>query len=193
MIKKIIFLCGVACALSANAQSSNFEGASVAINYNAATLTTELASTFALGESSNNASIQGAYSFALSENGLLSVGATYALGELKAGSITGAGTVTAKNLYTVYVEPAYVIGVASIYAKLAYLNTKGTSTDSTDGTSASETFTGTGYGVGARMLLNKNAYLQVEFMNAKFDSKTVDSVAAKPGGTIGTVGIGYKF
>ena len=56
MIKKIVFLCGMACALSANAQSSNFEGASVALNVNSATLTTAI-STVAVGESSTNGSI----------------------------------------------------------------------------------------------------------------------------------------
>ena len=86
MIKKIVFLCGMACALLANAQSSNFEGASVALNVNSATIATNIAGTVAVGESSTNGSIQGAYSFALSETGLFSVGATYALGALYAGA-----------------------------------------------------------------------------------------------------------
>lgn len=192
MIKKIVFVCGVVCALTANAQSSNFEGASVVLNYNAATLTTELAGTTALGESSNNASIQGAYSFALSEKALLSVGATYALGDLKAGSYSSdTATIKAKNLYTVYVEPAYVIGTTAMYGKLAYIATKGVLTISS--VDYSENFTGSGYGFGIRTMLDKNIFMQVEFMTTKFNSKTISSTTVEPGGTIGTIGIGYKF
>jgi opacity protein-like surface antigen len=192
MIKKIVFVCGVACGLSANAQSSNFEGASVALNVNSATLTTEVASAISLGETSTNGSVQGAYSFALSEKGLFSVGATYAMGDLKAGSVSSSSfTIKAQNLYTVYVEPAYVIGTTAIYGKLAYIGTKVASTGST--TSITENFTGTGYGFGVRTMLDKNIFMQVEFMNAKFNSKTIDSESVEPGGTVGTVGIGYKF
>ena len=193
MIKKILLVFGVACAFSANAQSSNFEGASVALNYNKATLLglSDVAEGFALGESSNNASIQGAYSFALSEKALLSVGATYALGDLKAGSISSTLETKAKNLYTVYVEPAYVIGTTAIYGKVAYIGTKGVITASS--VDYSSNFTGTGYGFGVRTMLDKKMYLQVELMNVKFNTKTLDSLAITPGGTIGTVGIGYKF
>jgi hypothetical protein len=191
MFKKIVFVCGVACALTSNAQSSNFEGVSVAVNYNMATLTTEIDNTTALGESSNNASIQGSYSFALSEKTLLSVGATYALGDLKAGSITSTFEIKAKNLYTVYVEPAYVIGATALYAKLAYIAMKGEATAS--GVSDSVNFNGTGYGFGVRTILDKNVFIQVEIMNAKFNSKTPDSVVIEPSGTVGTIGVGYKF
>jgi outer membrane immunogenic protein len=192
MIKKIVFLCGMACALSANAQSSNFEGASVALNVNSATIATNIASTVAVGESSTNGSIQGAYSFALSETGLFSVGATYALGDLKAGSISESSiTLKAKNFYTIYAEPAIVNGNTAFYGKLAYIATKGVLTAS--GATANSNFSGIGYGVGIRTLMDKNMYVQVEFMNSNFDSKTINTVTVEPDGTIGTIGIGYKF
>jgi len=192
MFKKILFVCGMACALLANAQSSNFEGASIALNLNSATLASKLADTVAVGESSTNGSIQGAYSFALNENGLFSVGATYALGDLKAGSIsTSSFTIKAKNLYTIYAEPAFVNGNTAFYGKLAYIATKGAITAST--ANYNQNFSGTGYGVGIRTLVDKNLYLQVEFMNSNFRSKTVDGTTVEPDGTIGTVGIGYKF
>ena len=192
MIKKIVFLCVMACALSANAQSSNFEGASIALNLNSATIATNIAGTAAVGESSTNGSIQGAYSFALNDSGLFSVGATYALGDLKAGSIsTSSITIKAKNLYTIYAEPAFVNGNTAFYGKLAYIATKGVLTSSS--TTNSTNFSGTGYGVGIRTLVDKNLYLQVEFMNSNFSSKTVNGTTYEPDGTIGTVGIGYKF
>jgi len=193
MFKKILFVCGMACALLANAQSSNFEGASIALNLNSATLASKLADTVAVGESSTNGSIQGAYSFALNENGLFSVGATYALGDLKAGSINTSPkfTIKAKNLYTIYAEPAIVNGNTAFYGKLAYIATKGAITAST--ANYNQNFSGTGYGVGIRTLVDKNLYLQVEFMNSNFRSKTVDGTTVEPNGTIGTVGIGYKF
>ena len=192
MIKKIMFVCGVGCTMLANAQSSKFEGANIALNINAATMTTKLADTFALGESSTNASIQGAYSFALGEKSLLSVGATYAMGDLNAGSVSSSSVqLKAKNLYTIYVEPAYVMGTTAIYGKLAYIATKGAITAS--GVEYSDDFNGTGYGVGIRTMIDKNMYFQVEFMNATFNSKTIQSLPIQPGGTIGTGGIGYRF
>ena len=192
MIKKIVFLCGMACALSANAQSSNFEGPSIALNVNSATIATNIAGAIAPGESSTNGSIQGAYSFALSESGLFSVGATYALGDLKAGSISSSSvTAKAKNIYTIYAEPAIVNGNTAFYGKLAYIGAKG----AVKGTSTTYTsdFSGIGYGVGIRTLMDKNMYVQVEFMNLNFNIETVNSTTVEPDGTTGTVGIGYRF
>ena len=78
---------------------------------------------------------------------MLSVGATYALDALKAGSYSSdTATIKAKNLYTVYVEPAYVIGTTAMYGKLAYIATKGVLTVSS--VDYSENFTGSGYGFG---------------------------------------------
>lgn len=83
------------------------------------------------------------------------------------------------------------MGTTAIYGKLAYIATKGAITAS--GVEDSDDFNGTGYGVGIRTMIDKNMYFQVEFMNATFNSKTIGSIAIQPGGTIGTVGIGYRF
>jgi len=201
MFKKILFVCGMACALLANAQSSKFDGASIGLNMNNSTLAakySEGGDSFTLGETSTNANIQGAYSFSLSEQALFSIGGTYALGEIKAGSVntpTVRLTGRAKNFYSIYVEPAFVNENTAFYGKLAYIATK--SELVVAGLKGSADLTGTGYGVGIRTLLDKNIYLQVEFMDNKFKSKTItidaNPVNIEPAGTVGTVGIGYKF
>jgi opacity protein-like surface antigen len=191
MIKKLILALGVIWSLNGQAQSSNFEGASIGLNLNSNTLTTQVNSTTSIGDSSTASSIEGAYSFALNNDVLLSLGGTYSLSDLKAGTVAGLLEIKAKNLYTVYVEPAYVIGSTALYGKLAYIATKGTATAA--GESNSSNFHGTAYGVGSRLLLNKNFYIQVEYLTTNFSSKTIDGTNIQPGGTIGTVGIGYKF
>ena len=92
-------------------------------------------------------------------------------------------------------EPAFVNENTAFYGKLAYIATKGELEAA--GLKGSADLTGTGYGVGIRTLLDKNIYLQVEFMDNKFKSKTItinaNSINIEPAGTVGTVGIGYKF
>ena len=129
MIKKIVLICGVVCAVSANAQSSDFQGANLGINFNCAAnefgTKTDGSYDDSYGGSSINESIQTAYSFPLKEDALLSVGATYVLGHLKSGSDGFFGIeLKAKNIYTIYIEPAYVIGKTALYGKLAYITMK---------------------------------------------------------------------
>ena len=42
-------------------------------------------------------------------------------------------------------------------------------------------------------MLNKNLFLQVEFMQADYSEKTFSGVSYKPSASTGTIGIGYKF
>jgi opacity protein-like surface antigen len=197
----ISFIATSAIALASSsvfAQAANFQGFSAGANVNFATTSTEVGGSGAavkFGETSQNASLQAAYGIGLSNSAVLGFGGTYSLGDLKAGSISINGTTAslkAKNLYSLYIEPGIVVGNTSLaYAKLAYLGTKGEATDGN--TTGRENFTGMGFGAGFRTMLNKNLYLQVEFLQANFDSKNFRGANIKLSGTTGTVGLGYKF
>lgn len=111
-----------------------------------------------------------------------------------------------KNAYSIYLAPGYLINEETlIYAKLSYNKTKieGKFTDydasasETTNTKYSRNFDGFGYGIGARVSLNKNLFLNAEWQKIQFDneSKTFGNgvIKAKPDATIGTIGIGYNF
>lgn len=185
-------------ALHAFAQADNFAGLSVGANVNFATTSTEFSGGGVLakiGDTSQNASLQAAYGVALGNRGVLGFGVTYGLGDLKAGTLAADGTsvdIKAKNMYSIYIEPGYAVSNSTLaYAKMAYLGMKGEIT--ANGTSGSENFGGVGYGAGFRTMLDKNLFLQVEFIQSAYSQKTRDGVAFKPSASTGTIGIGYKF
>ena len=200
-MKKILIATAVAATLAAPqvfAQANNFTGLSVGANVNLATTSTEFRGggfSSKLGDTSQNASLQAAYGLALGNSGVLGFGGTYGLGDLKAGTVSGGGLsmdMKAKDMYSIYVEPGYAVNNSTLaYAKIAYLGMKGEA--SSGGATASESFNGVGYGAGIRTMLNKNLFLQVEFMQADYSEKTFSGVSYKPSASTGTIGIGYKF
>jgi len=149
-----------------------------------------------IGQQSTNASLQAAYSFVASNVVLLSVGGTYNLSDVDAGTVSsGANTATLKlqKGASIYFEPGYALSDNTLgYAKISY----NTGTVKGESTSAvTKDVSGTGLGFGLRTLLSKNVYLQVEanrvqFDSARFDGDTTDF---KTSATVGSIGIGYKF
>jgi hypothetical protein len=197
-MKKVLIAAAVAAsciAPQAFAQTngaSGFTGFSAAANANASTSSTEVRSGNGyadMGKSSQDVSLQAAYGFALGNNYVLGLGATYGLGDLKYGSSSvGAGNLKGKDAYSIYLEPGYAISNSTlVYGKLAYLSMKG------EVRGASEDFSGVGYGVGIRHKLNKNLYLQGEITQSEYSDETMLNTTYKPSGTTGTVGIGYQF
>jgi Outer membrane protein beta-barrel domain len=204
-MKKIFIAAAVAASFlgsQAFAQTNNFRGFSAGLNLNLAGSVTELSDSTGkvkIGDTSQNAGLQAAYTFAPSEQFAIGIGATYSLSDLNAGS-GSSGTTTyefkAKDIYTVYVEPGFVIGNNTLgYAKLAYTGTRADTKATVSGvtTTATDNFNGSGYGAGIRTLLDKNVYLQVEFMQVTMNELTRNGVTLKPTSTLGTIGLGYKF
>ena len=184
------------------AQTNNFRGFSAGLNLNVAGNVTELkdvATKVKIGDTTQNAAVQAAYAFAPSEQFVIGVGATYSLSDLNAGSGTlGADSyeIKGKDFYTVYVEPGFVAGNNTLaYLKIAYAGTRADTKATVGGltSSASDNFTGAGIGAGIRTMLDKNVYLQAEFMQLNFNELSRSGVTLKPTSTLGTIGIGYKF
>ena len=200
-MKKVLIAAAIAATLMAPqafAQANNFAGVSVGLNGNLATTATELSAPAGLvkfGESSQNASVQAAYGLVMGSIAVLNLGVTYNLGDLKGGLFTSAGNsfeMKGKDMYSFYIEPGVTLSNATlIYAKLAYLGVKGEITGS--GITASENFDGVGYGAGIRAKLDRNLFLQVEFAQSNFNSKTIQGASLKPSASIGSIGIGYLF
>ena len=203
-MKKVLIAAAVAAACiapQAFAQTNaagGFTGFSVGANVNASTSSTEVSNRNGyadMGKSSQDASLQAAYGFALGNNYVLGLGATYSVSDSKFGSVRGGNGLNAsmkgKDAYSLYLEPGYAFSNSTmVYAKLAYLSMKGEVEGSYRG---SEDFTGVGYGIGVRHKLNKNLYLQGEITQSEYSDETVGGTMYKPSQTTGTVGIGYQF
>ena len=192
-MKKILIAAAVAASFvapQAFAQASGFTGFSAGANVNATTSSAEVrqgSTSFDMGKSSQDVSLQAAYGFALGNNYVLGLGATYSLGDLKYGSAGGAN-LKGKDAYSIYLEPGYAFSNSTlVYAKLAYLGMKGEAGNS------SRDFDGVGYGVGVRHKLSSNLFLQGEITQSEYNRETVGGIAFEPSGTTGTVGIGYQF
>lgn len=187
-------------ASSAMAQASNFTGWSAGANLNfvSASVDLDISGTgFKQGDASQNFSLQAAHGFAIDSKSVLTLGGTYSIGNMKAGSVhdsNGDGyEIKGKNMYSVYVEPGYLVSDTTLaYGKLAYSSMKGELSVST-GDTGSETFKGFGYGAGIRTMLDKTTFIQVEVVQTKYDSKSDGGLTAKPSATVGSIGFGVKF
>ena len=201
-MKKILITTAVAATLFAPqvfAQARNFEGFSLGLNLNAATASSEISSprfSNKNGDTTTTGGIQAAYGFPLGDTFVFGIGASYEFGDLKGGSTSASGIsyeLKGKDRYSVYFEPGLMISNSSmVYAKIGYQGMKGEVNFST-GQSSSDDYFGAGYGAGIRTMVNKNVYLQAEFMQLFFDEKTQSGVSSKLSATIGTIGVGYKF
>lgn len=183
----------------AGAQTRAFEGLSLGLNANSATISNDFAaggSAVKFGETSANGSFQAA--FGLPAVGIFNFGfgLTYALSELKAGSSTVGGTnyeLKEKDAYSIYIEPGFSIAETTlVYGKIAHVGMRGETRLST-GSIQGEDFFGLGYGIGVRALAGKNWFLQAEVLQNNYNERSTNGLIIKPSSTVGTIGIGYKF
>lgn len=201
-MKKIITAAAFAViATSASAQVSNFAGFSAGLNLNSVSTNTKLSGASfmndGLGQQSWNGSLQGAYGFVTSPSTVVSIGATYGLGSSKASEASGPGFTTAtkaKNQFSIYVEPGFLTSDNTlVYAKLSY--EKAEMEISGDVINSSKSINGTGFGFGARTMINKTTYLQVEIKQIGYVSERFagDNADFQTKATVGTFGIGMRF
>lgn len=197
MLRKMIALFLLPVSFSVFAQANKFEGIGLGANFNLASMTTQQTVDNVYrkgGDVSSNGSIQVFYGHAISENFLLSIGATYSLGKLQSGAtrVTNTYDFSGQNISTIYLEPAYVQGNIALYPKIAYAGMQG-QVDVSTGRTFKDNFTGYGYGWGGRVLLSKNIYTQIEVMRLSFGELNNGTSTYKPAITMGSLGFGYKF
>jgi hypothetical protein len=211
-ICKLSAIALLASSTSLMAQSKSFEGASLGLSVSgigvevsgSGRTSTGNSSTGSLGKVAEIAAIDLSYGYAIGDNGIIQVGASYTPGKAKAGSGTytdgttnagalnlNAGTgnlsLEVKDPYTIYIAPTYVVSKDSaIYAKVGYAKAD-INTSATGGATLSSKpgdLEGMSYGIGSKTMLTQNLYLGVEANITDYDSIKATTLAnAGNGGT----------
>lgn len=192
-------LAGALLSTAAFSQATNLGGPSMGIDFNLSHASSKFRvgnNTFNPDDQSGDVGVRAAYGFALGDKFLLGVGATYGLGDMKAGTTSVGGVsyeLTGKEQYSLYVEPGFPLSASTLaYGKVFYQNTKW-ETQPSLGAKMSDNFDGTGYGLGLRSMLTSNAYVQVELSQIEYSERSFNGLASKPSATVGSLGVGYKF
>ena len=211
-ICKLSAIALLASSTSLMAQSKSFEGASLGLSVSgigvevsgSGRTSTGNSSTGSLGKVAEIAAIDLSYGYAIGNNGIIQVGASYTPGKAKAGSGTytdgttnagannlnaGTGNISleVKDPYTIYIAPTYVVSKDSaIYAKIGYAKAD-INTAATGGATLSRKpgdLEGMSYGIGSKTMLTPNLYLGVEANITDYDSVKATTLAnAGNGGT----------
>ena len=216
-ILKLSAIALLASSTSLMAQSKNFAGASLGLSVSAlgaeingsgtsSTGGTNGANTgsASVGKVAEIAAIDASYGFAMGNNSVISIGATYTPGKAKAGTgtytdngsalttnvdSTGSMNVQVKDPYTIYIAPTYVVGPNSaLYAKLGYSKTDldVTATGSAALTAKPSDMEGWTYAIGSKTMLTSNLYLGVEASITDYDSITATQATSANGLVAGT-------
>jgi len=106
-----------------------------------------------------------------------------------------------KESYGISLEPGFELEKSTMaYLKLSYIQSKFDIEFTVSGLgSASEekTYTGFGYGVGLKQLINSNLFAFTEWQEADYVTKDTDTksvtVNVKPKNTVGLLGLGWQF
>ena len=218
-ILKLSAIALLASSTSLMAQSKNFAGPSLGLSVSA--LGAEISGSgtssaggtngantgsASVGKVAEIAAIDASYGFAMGNNSVISIGATYTPGKAKAGTGTytdngsspalstnvdssGSMNVEVKDPYTIYIAPTYVVGPNSaLYAKLGYSKTdlNVTSTGSAALTAKPSDMEGWTYAIGSKTMLTSNLYLGVEASITDYDSITATQATSANGLVAGT-------
>jgi len=189
----------------AQADTKNFEGLSAGLNLNLISggvkLSVGAVSLDSLGgKQTQSVAVDAAYGFAMGGKGVLTIGIDADLSDAKIASFSdpdGDFSAKQKNRYGIYVAPGLAVTKdALVYGKIGYNKMKGDISDEETGVSASLNFDGVSYGVGAKIMLSKEAFIRVEASRYTFSSKSdpaIPAISYKPSATVGTIGIGMNF
>ena len=226
-ICKLSAIALLASSTSLMAQSKSFEGVSFGLS--ASVVGAEVSgnsgssstgtrnSSGSIGKVAEIAAVDLSYGFAVSNNALILVGASYTPGKAKAGTgtYTGDGTtgdtngklnLEIKDPYTIYIAPTYAVSKeAALYAKLGYskADVNVTATDSAELSKKPGDLEGITYAIGSKILLNNNVYIGVEASLTDYDSISATRAARSDRSAVnvnadakvaqGTITLGYKF
>ncbi|HCX81680.1 MAG: hypothetical protein A3E00_00285 [Curvibacter sp. RIFCSPHIGHO2_12_FULL_63_18] len=202
-MKKLLIASAIVATFAAPqafAQAKNFEGFSAGLNINATSSDTDIrnsgGSVKATGQTSSNGSLQAQYNLALGSAFVLGFGGTYEFGDIDLGSSGAVFSGKRKNAYSVYVAPGFAVADSwLIYGKVASISASFETTGAAIFAGKTDA-SGVGYGFGVQKMLNKNVYLQAEYMQNKYDDKTIVTsltTQAKAEARTFSFGVGYKF
>ena len=208
-------------SISSIAQVNHFLGLSVGIDLISASATSEFSRTIgsslsqlSLTENSANGNLKVAYGIAMGGNslgnrGVFTVGSSYGLDDIKAGSVSNISTAKfkQKNVFSLYLEPGLLTSnTTMVYGKLALQSMDFQSAFNSCSQSGNDPWVcsnlitdnqrlkGYGYGVGIRTMIDRNIYFQVEAMQTTYDKGSLlGAIDVKPTVSSGGVGLGFKF
>jgi outer membrane immunogenic protein len=187
-MKKLLIATAVAATLfapQAFAQAKNFAGWSIAGTLENTKTETNTGTTFGTKDAtSTNLQVQGGYAWALGDSFVLGLNLGLGFGENKAGDFaTASATNKARAAWSI--EPGFAVSNTTlVYGKF----TLNGATYSEPGIEKTET--GTGYGIGARFLMNKNVFLQAGYDVVSYNAAYAN---LKQSSSALSFGVGYKF
>ena len=224
MYKKLLGLLAIACILATSnafSQTSNFTGPSLALYASHVDAKNDIEEVTGLYANKNtttkkNNLIPGVdfnYGFAIENNFVIGLGATYDLSKTKTGEATRSfnsvgDTVTIitnnelKDHYSLYIQPTYVINKDSaMFAKLGkhFAKANYSWTDIFNGVSFSNSsnIEGWGYGLGFKNFLSNNLFVQGEVGIVNYekfiDRSQIESLSMKLETVNATISVGIKF
>jgi len=228
MYKKLSGLLAIACLLATSnafSQTSNFTGPSLALYASHVDAKNDIEEVTGLYANKNtttkkNNLIPGVdfnYGFAIENNFVIGLGATYDLSKTKTGeatrsfdSVGDAVTIITNNElkdhYSLYIQPTYVINKDSaMFAKLGkhFAKANYSWTHISNGVSDGNSFSnssnieGWGYGLGFKNFLSNNLFVQGEVGIVNYekfiDRSMIHSLSMKPETVNATISVGYKF
>ena len=224
MYKKLSGLLAIACLLATSnafSQTSNFTGPSLALYASHVDAKNDIEEVTGLYANKNtttkkNNLIPGVdfnYGFAIENNFVIGLGATYDLSKTKTGEATRSFVSIAtpvtiitnnelKDHYSLYIQPTYVINKDSaMFAKLGkhFAKANYSWTDIFNGVSFSNSsnIEGWGYGLGFKNFLSNNLFVQGEVGIVNYekfiDRSRIESLSMKPETVNATISVGIKF
>ena len=181
----------ISCAAATNvfAQTKNFVGASLGVSYASAGGSVKIddGDAVEVGANDNVFGLDFLYGVQADNKFVVGFGATYDLTNQDMGS-GGGYTLKAKDHYSIYVAPTYVLNENSaLFLKAGYHKVKG------ELGGYSENFSGWGYGAGMKFMLDKNLYVQAELQRVNYGSETGGGASIEPTSSAGIISIGHKF
>ena len=189
----LIAACLATIAPQVGAQAKNFEGFSLGGNLDFTRSSTHVPN---LGSDSANTAglgVQAQYSIALNNQFVLGLGASYSLGNRKAGSLgTPVTDYSTKNTLSFNISPSYAITDSLlVFGKVSSVGLSLVS--SLAGVESSDSLNGIGYGLGVRSMVDKNLYFQAGYDVNRYFEKTSGGTTFSGSSNIFSLGAGYKF
>ncbi|APW41542.1 outer membrane protein [Rhodoferax saidenbachensis] len=174
------------------AQARSFEGFSLSANLESTKSTVDALSVSDSGNSTG-LGLQAQYTFAITDQFVLGVGAT--LGTVKRNTASasglGADAYTKDNTSFDLTPGIAVTDSTVIFGKISAL---GGTLQVDSAPSASYSLTGLGYGVGIKSMIDKNLFWQLVYDSNKYnDVTTTGGTTLSNKSTIFSLGVGYKF
>lgn len=174
-------------------QAKNFEGFSLSLNVQSSRTNVDVSNGASDSGTSTGLGIQGQYTFALTDQFVLGVGATLGLNNRNASSASGSVGLDGytRNNTSFELTPGVALSNTTLlYGKISAIN--GTFTaDSTGAPSLG--LTGLGYGFGVKYLIDKNVFWQVSYDLNRFTDSSSGGLTYTIKPTVFSLGVGYNF